>query len=80
MKLTKEYKTIATVGFRNSVSVKNYNPYAHGGVCHFQVRRTNDGGILGRKVNINGRHYEIGEGHRIDQDTYLEWSKMGDCR
>lgn len=54
MKLTTKYQTVAKVGFRESVSPRNENRQAHGGVCLLQARLGRHG-VIGRKVNTNGR-------------------------
>lgn len=74
MKLTSKYQTVATVGFSGSVS-RNENRSAHGGVCHLQARRTKLG-MVGRKVNCNGRHTEIGESFPLDNDTLDHWIRI----
>lgn len=72
--LTSKFTTIATVGFSGSVCI-NQNPAAHGGVCHLQARRTADG-IVGRRVNTNGRHSETGETFTIDAYTLIRWQRI----
>lgn len=74
MKITSKYTTIATVGYTGSVST-NENRAAHGGVCHLQARK-GASGLLGRKVNTNGRHQEVGEAFDLDADTLAHWSKI----
>lgn len=74
MKLTNRFKTIAIVGFSHAVS-RNENRVAHGGVCLLQAR-TLDGVIIGRKINTNGRHQEIGEPFYIDQEILEHWVGM----
>ena len=71
MKLTTKFKTIATVGYTGSVS-RDENRAAHGAVCHLQARKTPTG-ILGRKVNTNGRHQEIGPSFSLDTETLAHW-------
>ena len=72
--LTSNYKTIATVGYTGSVS-RNENRAAHGAVCHLQARK-GASGIVGRKVNINGRHQEVGEAFELDADTLANWERI----
>ena len=73
-KITTKWTTVATVGYSSSVS-RNENRSAHGGVCHLQVRKGANG-LLGRKVNSNGRHEEKGEAFAIDADTLAHWGKI----
>jgi hypothetical protein len=40
-----------------------------------QVRKGANG-LLGRKVNSNGRHEEKGEAFAIDADTLAHWGKI----
>lgn len=75
--LTSKFTTIATVGFSGSVS-SNQNPAAHGAVCHLQARKTADG-IVGRKVNSNGRHSETGLAFQLDADTLAQWQRIDRC-
>jgi hypothetical protein len=70
--LTSRYTTVATVGYQGSVSSKNENRSAHGAVCHLQARKGANG-IVGRKVNSNGRHQEVGEAFALDADTLHHW-------
>jgi hypothetical protein len=77
MKLTSKFTTVATVGFSGSVS-NNQNPAAHGAVCHLQARRTADG-IVGRRVNSNGRHSETGKSFALDADTLAQWQRINRC-
>jgi hypothetical protein len=77
MKLTSKFQTVATVGFSGSVS-SNQNPAAHGAVCHLQARRTADG-IVGRRVNSNGRHSETGKSFPLDADTLAQWQRINCC-
>lgn len=69
--ITSKYETIATVGYSGSVS-KNENRAAHGGVCHLQARKGANG-LIGRRVNTNGRHREVGEAFELDSDTLHHW-------
>jgi hypothetical protein len=73
--LTSKYTTVATVGYQGSVSSKNENRSAHGAVCHLQVRRGAKG-IVGRKVNSNGRNHEVGEAFALDADTLAHWERI----
>ena len=77
MKLTSKFTTIATVGFSGSVS-SNQNPAAHGAVCHLQARKTACG-IVGRRVNSNGRHSETGKAFALDADTLAQWQRIDRC-
>lgn len=70
--ITSKYTTIATVGYSGSVNSKNENRSAHGAVCHLQARKGANG-IIGRKINSNGRHQEIGEAFELDADTLAQW-------
>jgi hypothetical protein len=72
-----EFETIAAVGFTGSVSSRNYNPAAHGGVCLLQARVNAKGEQIGRKVNSNGRHEEVGNAFLLDSDTLSHWESMG---
>ena len=74
MKLTNRFKTITIVGFRHSVS-RDENRAAHGGVCLLQARSLG-GMIIGRKINTNGKHQEIGEPFYIDQEILEHWVRM----
>lgn len=73
-KITTKWATVATVGYSGSVS-RNENPAAHGGVCHLQARKGANG-LLGRKVNSNGRHEEKGETFDLDADTLAHWETL----
>ena len=75
MKLTRKFQTVATVGYSGSVS-RNENRAAHGAVCHLQARRNAAGEIVGRRVNSNGRHQEIGSPFLIDADTLAQWESI----
>lgn len=74
-KITTRWTTIATVGYTASVS-RHQNPAAHGAVCHLQARKGANG-TIGRKVNSNGRHEEIGESFPLDADTLARWESIG---
>jgi len=73
--LTTRFQTVAIVGYSQGVS-RNQNPAAHGGVCLLQARRGANGETLGRKVNTNGRHKEIGESFPLDSSTLLHWQSI----
>ena len=75
-KITTKWITVATVGYSSSVS-RNENRSAHGGVCKLQACQ-GENGILGRKVNSNGRHEEKGESFDLDADTLAHWEKIAD--
>ena len=74
-KITGKYTTIATIGFSGSVNSSNENRAAHGAVCHMQARKGANG-IIGRKVNSNGRHQEVGEAFELDADTLAQWTSI----
>ena len=74
-KITGKYTTIATIGFSGSVNSSNENRAAHGAVCHMQARKGANG-IIGRKVNSNGRHQEVGEAFELDADTLAQWTRI----
>lgn len=73
-KITKRWTTVATVGYQ-SINAIRQNPSAHGGVCHLQARKGANGPI-GRKVNTNGRHDEVGESFALDADTLERWERI----
>lgn len=73
-KITTKWTTVATVGYSSSVS-RNENRSAHGGVCHLQARKGTNG-LLGRKVNTNGRHEEKSESFDLDSETLTHWEKI----
>lgn len=73
-KITSKWTTIAVVGYTEAVS-HSQNRAAHGGVCLLQARR-GSAGLLGRKVNSNGRHDEIGESFPLDQERLAQWEKI----
>ena len=75
MKLTSKYTTVAIVGYQHSVNRRNENRSAHGAVCLLQARKTGDG-IIGRKVNSNGRHQEVGQAFDLDSDTLAQWERV----
>ena len=74
-KITSKYTTIATIAYQGSVDSKNENRSAHGAVCHLQARKGANG-LLGRKVNTNGRHEEKGEAFDLDADTLAHWESI----
>lgn len=76
MKVTMRWKTICTVCFRGAVDALKENPAAHGNVCHFQVRKNAFGEVLGRKVNSNGSHREVGKAFLIDDATLARWESL----
>lgn len=71
-KITSKYTTIATVGYTGSVNSKRENRAAHGAVCHLQARKGVNG-LIGRRVNTNGRHQEVSEAFELDSDTLHHW-------
>ncbi|MGV3605224.1 MAG: hypothetical protein ACO1RA_02370 [Planctomycetaceae bacterium] len=75
MKITSKYTTICTMVFQGSVSSKNYNPAAHGGVQFIQVRRGANG-ILARRINSTGRHDEIGEAFVPTAQQLANWEAI----
>lgn len=79
-KITTKWATICIVGYDGSVaSGADENRMAHGAVCHYQARRGANG-LLGRKVNSNGRHSETGKAFSLDADTLARWERIGDGR
>ena len=74
MAITTKWNTVATVGYSGSVS-RDENRAAHGGVCHLQARKGVNG-LLGRKVNSNGRHEEIGTSFSLDAETLAHWESI----
>jgi hypothetical protein len=80
VKLTNRWQTIVTLGYSGSVS-RIENRAAHGSVCLHQARKRADGMILGRKVNSNGRHEEVGEPFEIDAERVEHWASLDrQCR
>ena len=77
--LTSKFKTIAIVGFTGSVSRRNYNPAAHGAVCLLQARINTKGEQIGRKVNTNGRHQEVGAFFLLGEDQLDHWKALARC-
>jgi len=80
MKLTSKYQTIATVGYSASICVRRgcENQAAHGGVCHLQAR-ISGGRIIGRKINSNGRHTEVGTAGDMTADQLAHWETLACC-
>ena len=74
-KLTNRFQTICVTGYKGSVS-RDENRAAHGGACLCQARLAKDGRIMGRKVNSNGRHQEIGDAYEIDAEQLSHWESM----
>jgi hypothetical protein len=74
-KLTQRWQTICTVGYTGSVS-RAENRAAHGAVTHCEVRRTRDGRTLGRRINSNGRHQEVGESFPLDDEQLARWESI----
>ena len=72
--MTTEWTTIATIGYAGSVS-RDENRAAHGGVCHLQARKGKSG-MLGRKVNSNGRHQEVSSAFPLDTETLTHWESI----
>jgi hypothetical protein len=73
--VTTKWATVAIVGYAGSVS-RNENRSAHGGVCLLQVRKNQDGLRLGRKVNSNGKHKEIGEAFLLHEERLAQWEQI----
>jgi len=73
--LTRRWQTVCTVGYQGSVA-RNENRAAHGSVCHCQARLASDGTVLGRRVNSNGLHEEIGESFPLDSDRLRNWESI----
>ena len=79
MNITAKWTTIAIVGYAGTASGAHYTPTgenraAHGGVCYLQVRRTPKGVVLGREVNGNGNHEEVGKPWALSADEIEGWS------
>lgn len=72
---TTRWTTVCTMGYTGSVS-RNENRAAHGGVCHIQVRR-GENGLLARKVNTNGRHTEESQSFAPTADEVTHWERIG---
>ena len=79
-KITTKWTTVATVGYRGSVS-RDENRAAHGGVCHLQARRSGRVGqlFLGRKVNTNGLFREVGDSFDLDSETLAHWESIANA-
>lgn len=77
MNITTKWKTVATIGYNGSVS-RHENRMAHGGVCHLQARKSKNKNI-GRKINTNGRHEEVGESFDLDAETLENWINLSKC-
>lgn len=75
LKITSKYTTVCTTGFQGSVSTKNYNPAAHGGVRFVELRKGANG-ILARFVNSNGRHQEVGEAFDPTAEQLKNWESL----
>jgi hypothetical protein len=76
-KITTKFQTVATTGYVGPVS-RNENRAAHGGIRHLQARKGKKG-LLGRYVNSNGRHQEVGESFPMHQLQLSQWISMGRC-
>jgi len=72
--MTAKWTTVATVGYTGSVS-RQENRAAHGAVCHLQARRGKTG-IIGRRVNANGKHAEVGEPFELNDETLSQWQAI----
>jgi hypothetical protein len=72
--ITTKWKTVAIVGYSGSVS-RDENRAAHGAVCLLQARKGANG-LLGRKVNTNGRQEERGDSFELDADTLAHWQAI----
>ena len=70
-----KWQTVATVGYSGGVSSRHQNPAAAGGVCHLQARRSGKG-MIGRKVNSNGNHQEVGESFPLDSERLAQWQTI----
>jgi hypothetical protein len=73
--VTTKWTTVAIVGYTGSVS-RNENRSSHGGVCLLQARQNKDGLRMGRKVNSNGNHKEIGEAFLLSGDHLARWEQI----
>lgn len=69
------WQTLAIVGYTRSVS-RDENRAAHGGVCLLQARKTKDGLRMGRKINSNGRHKEVGEAFLLSDEMLGNWQQI----
>jgi hypothetical protein len=72
--ITTKWKTVAIVGYSGSVS-RDENRAAHGAVCLLQARKGANG-LLGRKVNTNGRQEERGDSFELDAETLAHWGAI----
>lgn len=75
-KLTAKWTTICTTGYSHSVNPYNENRSAHGGVCHHQARVNASGETIGRKVNSNGRHKEVGKAFPLTAAQLEHWESI----
>lgn len=77
MRITKHFKTMATIGFTGPVTNRpeRINPLAHHAVCHLQVRR-GKGELLGRRVNSCGKYTEVGESFVLTDDLLEIWEQL----
>lgn len=73
--VTTRWTTVAIVGYSGSVS-RNENRSSHGGVCLLQARKNKDGLRMGRKVNSNGKHKEIGEAFLLSEERLAQWEQV----
>lgn len=76
IQISTRFQTIATVGYTGSVS-RNENRAAYGGVCLLQVKRNAFGKAIGRRINSNGGHLEVGKPFELDAETLYLWSQIG---
>lgn len=74
MRLTRRWQTIAVVGYDGAVS-RHQDTRAHGGVCLLQAR-TGSRGALGRKVNTQGRYFEVGDSFGLTTDVLDRWRSI----
>ena len=74
-KVTQRWQTISFVGYSGSVG-RDENRAAHGSVCLLQAKKTRDGRLVGRKVNSNGRHREVGEPFALSDEQLAHWESM----
>jgi hypothetical protein len=76
--LSSKWQTVATVGYHNPVS-RDENRAAHGGVCLLQARK-GARGTIGRKVNSNGRHEEIGTAFELASERLQHWQRIASAQ
>ena len=76
--ITNKWTTIASVGFCGPVS-RDENRAAHGGTCLLQARNAK-GGVVGREVNSNGRHQEVGASFALDAERLARWVAIGEAQ